>query len=206
MTAKRLFDIFFSGAGILVLAPVYIGAAIAIRLDSPGPVLFRQTRVGQGGRPFTIFKFRTMTNEQEGSSEITVGRDARITRVGQSLRRSKIDELPQLFNVLAGDMSIVGPRPEVAMYVECYPPEIRETVLSVRPGITDTASLLFINEAEMLENVPDPYSFYVKNVLPIKTSHHVDYVKNRSFGGDVLVIVNTIFTIFRSYSRSRNTE
>ena len=140
--SKRLFDIAFAGLALLLLCPVLLAVALWVRLDSPGPVFFRQQRVGQGGRPFSIYKFRTMhTGAEAVGPQITVGQDARITRAGTWLRRSKLDELPQFLNVLRGDMSVVGPRPEVPRYVAHYPADLRDKVLSVRPGITDIASI-----------------------------------------------------------------
>ena len=133
---KRLFDIVFAALALLLLCPLLLAVALWVRLDSPGPALFRQQRVGRGGRPFHIYKFRTMRLDAEAAGpQITVGADARITRAGAWLRRAKVDELPQLLNVLRGDMSVVGPRPEVPRYVALYPPDVRETVLGVRPGI-----------------------------------------------------------------------
>lgn len=188
--AKRLFDLICSGLGLLLLWPVLLAAALWIKLDSPGPVLFRQTRVGRHGVPFTIHKFRTMRTAH--GAQITVGEDPRITRAGRLLRASKLDELPQLWDVLRGVMSLVGPRPEVPRYVALYPAELREVVLSVRPGITDPASLRFRNESELLAKAADPEREYVDVVLPAKLRLAADYVHSASLIGDVRLILATL--------------
>ncbi|MFG6464918.1 sugar transferase [Roseateles sp. DXS20W] len=188
--AKRLFDLICSGLGLLLLWPVLLAAALWIKLDSPGPVLFRQTRVGRHGVPFTIHKFRTM--RAAPGAQITVGEDPRITRAGRLLRASKLDELPQLWDVLRGVMSLVGPRPEVPRYVALYPAELREVVLSVRPGITDPASLCFRNESELLAKATDPEREYVEVVLPAKLRLAADYVHSASLIGDVRLILATL--------------
>lgn len=188
--AKRLFDLIFSGLGLLLLWPVLLAAALWIKLDSPGPVLFRQTRVGRHGVPFTIHKFRTMRIAP--GAQITVGEDPRITRAGRLLRASKLDELPQLWDVLRGVMSLVGPRPEVPHYVALYPAELRDVVLSVRPGVTDPASLRFRNESELLAKAADPEREYVEVVLPAKLRLAADYVRSASLIGDVRLILATL--------------
>ena len=162
---KRLFDLLGAALALLLLSPLLLLIALAIRLDSPGPVFFRQLRVGRHGVPFRIHKFRTMAADAPGLP-LTVGADPRITRVGARLRDLRLDELPQLIDVLAGSMSLVGPRPEVPRYVAHYPPELRERVLSVRPGITDPASLLFIDEAELLRRAADPEREYIEVIMP----------------------------------------
>lgn len=193
---KRLFDIFASSVGLLVLAPLFAIVAIMIKMDSPGPVFFRQERVGRRGELFRIHKFRTMVVDASlRGMQITVGADVRITRVGSNLRRYKLDELPQLIDVLFGKMSLVGPRPEVPRYVDCYPDDVRTLVLSVRPGITDKASIEFRSENELLAKADDPQRVYVEQVLPIKLRYYVDYVNNRSFLGDVAIIFSTIAAI-----------
>ena len=155
--AKRLFDVLAAGVGLLLLAPLLAAIALWVRVDSPGPVFFRQQRVGRHGVPFRIHKFRTMAHAPVAAGPLlTVGADARVTRAGRFLRRTKLDELPQLVDVLQGTMSLVGPRPEVPRYVALYPPELRAVVLSVRPGITDPASLLFRDEGEVLGRAADP--------------------------------------------------
>ena len=164
---KRLFDIACSATALLLLCPVLLAVALWVRMDSPGPVIFRQQRVGRGGRLFSIFKFRTMRVGAEAAGlPLTVGDDTRITQAGAWLRRSKVDELPQLVNVLWGDMSLVGPRPEVPRYVALYPADLRETVLSVRPGITDLASLAYRNESALLAHSADPERTYAEEILP----------------------------------------
>ncbi len=189
--AKRVFDVICSALGLLLLSPLLMVAAVWVKLDSPGPVLFRQTRVGRFGVPFTIHKFRTMRTSAPGA-QITVGEDPRITRAGRLLRATKLDELPQLWDVLRGAMSLVGPRPEVPRYVAVYPAELREVVLSVRPGITDPASLRFRNESELLAKAADPEREYVDVVLPAKLRLAADYVRNASLAGDVRLILATL--------------
>ena len=196
--AKRLFDWLASSCGLLLLAPLFIGLAVWIKLDSPGSVFFRQVRVGRGGKLFRIHKFRTMVSDAELiGMQITVGADARITKIGQWLRKYKFDELPQLIDVWLGHMSLVGPRPEVPRYVACYPAEVRDIVLSVRPGITDRASIEFKDENEILGHAVDPHEAYVNEVLPIKLGYYVDYVKSRSHFGDMLLILKTLSSLIR---------
>jgi lipopolysaccharide/colanic/teichoic acid biosynthesis glycosyltransferase len=196
--AKRLFDLLGAAFSLIVLAPLLLVVALAIRLDSPGPVLFRQERVGRHGRPFRIHKFRTMAHGAGSQGPLlTVGADARITRVGAALRRHRLDELPQLFDVLRGDMSLVGPRPEVPRYVAMYPADLRERVLSVRPGITDPASLEFIDEAEQLARAPDPEREYVDVILPRKLRRAADYAARATLATDLRVIGHTLRVLFR---------
>lgn len=196
--AKRLFDWLASTFGLLALAPVLLLLAVWIKLDSQGPVFFRQERVGRGGKLFRIHKFRTMVTDAERRGlQITVGADARVTRVGQWLRKYKLDELPQLLDVWLGQMSLVGPRPEVPRYVACYPADVRDVVLSVRPGITDRASIEFKDENEILGRAPDPHLAYVNEVLPIKLRYYVDYVAQRSFWSDVGIILMTVRALVR---------
>jgi len=193
MLAKRLFDWVISGLALLALSPVLLVIALAVKVDSPGPVFFRQQRVGRFGRPFLIHKFRTMVTDAEARGmQITVGADPRVTRVGRVLRQYKLDELPQLIDVFAGTMSLVGPRPEVPRYVACYPEDVRSIVLSVRPGITDRASIEFRNENEILDKAQDPHEAYVNEVLPVKLGYYCDYVKHRSFWGDLAIICATV--------------
>lgn len=195
---KRLFDWLASTCGLLVLAPVLLLLAVWIKLDSPGPVFFRQERVGQGGKLFRIHKFRTMVSDAERRGlQITVGADARVTRVGQWLRKYKIDELPQLLDVWLGNMSLVGPRPEVPRYVACYPADVRDLVLSVRPGITDKASIEFKDENEILGRSVDPNKAYIEEVLPIKLRYYIEYAKNHSLLGDISLILTTIKALIR---------
>lgn len=191
--AKRLFDILVSSLGLLILAPLLIGIAAAVRLESPGPVFFRQERVGMGGRLFRIHKFRTMVVEAERLGlQITVAGDPRVTRVGAVLRKYKLDELVQLLDVFLGDMSLVGPRPEVPKYVAYYSDDERKIILSVRPGITDSASIEFKNENDILAETSDPHQAYVDEVLPVKIGYYIDYVNQKSLIGDIKIIFTTI--------------
>lgn len=194
--AKRLFDWLASTFGLLALAPVLLLLAVWIKLDSPGPVFFRQERVGRGGKLFRIHKFRTMVPDAERRGlQITVGADARVTRAGQWLRKYKLDELPQLLDVWLGHMSLVGPRPEVPRYVACYPADVRDVVLSVRPGITDRASIEFKDENEILGRAGDAHLAYVDEVLPIKLNYYVEYVNSRSMIGDMKLIFKTFMAL-----------
>lgn len=198
MIAKRLFDLVASGLGLLVLAPFLLLVALAVKLDSPGSVFFRQERVGRHGKKFRIHKFRTMVTDAERRGlQITVGADARVTRAGEILRKYKLDELAQLIDVFLGDMSLVGPRPEVPRYVACYPEQDRQMVLSVRPGITDWASIEYKDENEILANSADPHQAYVNEVLPVKIRYYTDYVRNRSFWGDIRIIFATLGALVR---------
>jgi len=195
---KRTFDFIMALAGLVLLSPVMLAIAVAIRLDSPGPVLFRQERVGRHGRPFRILKFRSMRWQPVGdrsSPELTVAGDARVTRTGRWLRASKLDELPQLINVLRGEMSLVGPRPEVPRYVAHYPPGVRERVLSVRPGITDEASILFRNEGEILSRSPDPEQAYLTEVLPRKLEIYDAYARRHGLLGDLRILARTFLRV-----------
>jgi lipopolysaccharide/colanic/teichoic acid biosynthesis glycosyltransferase len=189
---KRLFDLVAAAAGLIVLSPVMLLAAFLIKIDSPGPVFFKQQRIGMGFRPFLIYKFRTMVQDaaQRGAS-ITVGDDPRITRVGRILRRTKIDELPQLINVLKGEMSLVGPRPEVPRYVDMFRKDYEE-ILKVRPGITDPASLRYQNEAEWLSQFDNPETEYINRVLPDKIALAKQYVRESSFMVDIVLILRTV--------------
>jgi lipopolysaccharide/colanic/teichoic acid biosynthesis glycosyltransferase len=195
---KRLFDVIFGALGLLLLAPLLGIIAILVKVESTGPIFFRQERVGQFGRTFLIHKFRTMVADAERLGlQITVGADARVTKVGAVLRRYKLDELPQLIDVLTGRMSLVGPRPEVPRYVACYPDDARETILSVKPGITDRASIEYKDENEILALANDPHQAYVAEVLPVKIGYYVDYVNHRTFWGDVQIIIDTLVAIAR---------
>jgi lipopolysaccharide/colanic/teichoic acid biosynthesis glycosyltransferase len=189
--AHRALDLFWGGAALLVSLPIQAGIALAVRLDSPGPVLHRALRAGRYGRPFTLYKFRTMVvNAAAYGPGIPARDDPRITRVGRILRRSRLDELPQLWNVLRGDMSLVGPRPEAPKFVALYSPEQRQ-VLSVRPGITGAAQLVFRNEATLLPP-GDPEAAYVREILPRKLAIDLDYVRHRSPGGDLRILARTV--------------
>lgn len=194
--AKRLFDIAFALLALLLLGPLLLAVALWVRLDSPGPVFFRQQRVGRSGQLFDIYKFRTMqTGAEAMGPQITVGEDARITRAGAWLRRSKVDELPQFINVLRGDMSVVGPRPEVPRYVAQYPADVRQAVLSVRPGITDLASIEFRDESALLARSQDPERTYVEQILPAKLRHAQQYVRTHSLGLDLRIIARTVLAV-----------
>jgi lipopolysaccharide/colanic/teichoic acid biosynthesis glycosyltransferase len=195
--SKRLFDVLAAACGLLLLAPVLLAIALWIRLDSPGPALFRQRRVGRHGRLFDIYKFRTMADGPDDGRQLTVGRDPRITRAGRFLRRTKLDELPQLLNVLEGTMSLVGPRPEVPRYVDRYPPAVRQTVLSVAPGITDLAAILFKDENDILGRAQDPERAYVETILPVKLEYYQRYVRERSFWLDLRILFRTLAAILR---------
>ncbi|MBH2014915.1 MAG: sugar transferase [Burkholderiales bacterium] len=196
--AKRLFDLLLSSIGLLLLAPVLLLIAALIKLDSPGPVMFRQERVGRFGRPFHIHKFRTMQHAPAGQGPlITVGADRRITRVGAVLRQTKLDELPQLLDVWRGAMSLVGPRPEVPRYVAHYPQALRDKVLSVRPGITDIASIEYRDEGAVLARAADPERAYIHEVLPHKLALAAQYVERSSVWLDAWLIARTVWAIVR---------
>lgn len=189
---KRLFDVLGAAAALVVLSPLFVVAGLAIKTGSRGPVFFRQTRVGLGGRNFEILKFRTMHDaiKPEGP-QVTAGNDPRITKEGRWLRRWKIDELPQLINVLAGEMSLVGPRPEVPRYAAMWPPDLQPVILSVRPGLTDPATLRFLDEERILARAADPETLYTREMLPAKAAVYAEYVRHRSFGGDLRVLAGT---------------
>lgn len=192
MALKRLFDIVFSSVGIILCLPIFIIAAVLIKLDSFGPVFFTQERIGKDFRPFRIFKFRTMKYDAEQNGpKITIKGDNRITRSGSLLRKYKIDELPQLFNVLKGDMSFVGPRPEIREYVILFK-SAYETLLSIRPGITDPASLRYSNEEVLLSHSADWEDNYRNNVLPAKLKLSLQYVENSNLITDMKLIIRTI--------------
>lgn len=192
---KRGFDILMSGLGLIVLSPLFLVIAIWIKLDSPGPVFFRQARVGRFNKDFRIFKFRTMRTDAAPGSLLTVRDDPRITRSGLFLRKYKLDELPQLINVFLGQMSLVGPRPEVRRYVDRWTPE-QMHVLDVRPGITDPASIKFRNESDLLAQADDPEKYYIDIIMPEKSRLNLDYVQNHTLPGDISLIFKTIHAIF----------
>lgn len=197
---KRAFDLISAVIGLLVCAPLFMIVAALIKLDSRGPILFKQERIGKGFRPFFIYKFRTMVEDasQRGGA-LTVGHDPRITRVGHNLRRTKIDELPQLINVLRGDMSLVGPRPEVRRYVKLFVQHY-ETILTVRPGITDLASLKYRDEPAILAGSDDPEEEYVRRILPDKLRLAEEYVQRCSLGMDLILILKTLLKLVRKTS------
>ena len=189
---KRIFDFLVSLLGIIILSPILIIVSIAIRIDSKGNVLFLQKRVGRYGKEFNIYKFRTMVTDAEKlGKQITVGKDNRITKVGAFLRKYKIDELPQLFNVLKGDMSLVGPRPEVPRYVKLYNEEQRR-VLNVRPGITDMASLRYKDENEILGKVDNPEEYYINAIMKDKLALNLEYIEKSNVFFDIYLIIKTI--------------
>jgi lipopolysaccharide/colanic/teichoic acid biosynthesis glycosyltransferase len=194
---KRIFDILASSIAILFFIPFFILIAIWIKLDSHGEIFFKQERVGKNNRDFSIFKFRTMKLNAESLGKITIGvRDSRITQSGYFLRKYKLDELPQLINILRGDMSIVGPRPEVREYVNLYN-HLHLKVLEVRPGLTDYASLQYINENEILGKSKDPYQKYIQEIMPAKLNLNLKYIEEKGFFVDIQIIAKTILKIFK---------
>lgn len=191
-TIKRLFDILASGIGIIILSPVLLIIALRIKNGSDGPVFFKQVRVGKDGKEFEILKFRTMVVDAEKMGrQITVGADNRITKVGGFLRKYKLDELPQLFNVFKGDMSLVGPRPEVPRYVKLYTEEQRK-VLNVKPGITDLASIRYRDENELLGQAENPDEFYINTIMPDKLALNLEYINKSNVFYDIYIIIETI--------------
>ena len=194
---KRTFDLIASSLGLLLLSPLFLMLAIWIKIDSEGPVFYRQVRVGKGNRDFRLFKFRSMRVGSDRKGLITVGgRDPRVTRSGYYIRKYKLDELPQLINVFTGDMSLVGPRPKVRKYVDLYTPE-QMHVLDVRPGITDPASIRYRNENELLAQVEDPDRYYVEVIMQDKLQLNLEYVEKQSFRFDLQLIFKTFSEIIR---------
>lgn len=194
---KRLFDIIASGVGILFLSPLFLVLAILIKLDSKGPVFYRQLRVGRNNHDFRIFKFRSMRVGADIGSLVTIGaRDSRITRSGYFIRKFKFDELPQLINVFIGDMSLVGPRPEVRHYVDYWTSE-QMRVLDVRPGITDPASIKFRNENELMGQAEEPEKYYIEVIMQEKLRIYLEYIDNQSFFGDIALIFKTFFALVK---------
>lgn len=192
---KRLFDIVASCIWLVVLSPLLLAVAIWIKLDSKGPVFYRQVRVGRYNKDFRIFKFRSMRMGSDKGSLVTIGgRDPRVTRSGYFIRKYKLDELPQLLNVLLGDMSLVGPRPEVRHYVNYWTPE-QMHVLDVRPGLTDPASIKFRNENDLLEQVEDPEAYYINVIMQEKIKLYLEYVEQASFGYDLKLLLKTLKVI-----------
>ena len=197
LALKRAMDIALSGAALFVLWPVFAIIALAIKVDDPGPVFYRQVRVGRGGKLFRIFKFRSMVVDADKKGlAITVGRDSRITRVGAFLRRTKLDELAQLINVFIGQMSFVGPRPEVEQYVKLYTPYQRQ-VLLVRPGITDYASIAYRNENDLLAGASDPQKMYIEEIMPAKLELNMKYLREISPLADIKLILATVAAVVR---------
>ena len=192
---KRLFDMVCAALGLLVLSPVLLVCALLVGLTTPGGVLFRQERIGKDGVPFTIYKFRSMRKDNAGL-KISTSRDTRITPVGRVLRKTKLDELPQLWNVLKGDMSFVGPRPEVREYTDLYTPEQRQ-VLMVRPGVTGLASIRYRNENELLTASSDPNRTYIDEVMPAKLALDLKYIPRACVSYDIKLIWETLVTVVR---------
>lgn len=194
---KRLFDIFFSSIGIIFLLPFFIIISILILLDSKGGIIYKQERVGKGDVIFKVLKFRTMRPDSFSKGALTVGsRDPRITNVGYYLRKYKLDELPQLFNVLFGEMSFVGPRPEVKKYTDLYTPE-QKKVLSVKPGITDYASIKYRNENDLLAASKNPEKLYIEEIMPKKLELNMKYINDNNIFKDIKIIIDTFYTIVK---------
>src|SRR5712691_4174719 len=193
---KRILDIMGSALGLVLLLPVLAVVAVIIKLDSPGPIFFRQERVGRGGRSFRIFKFRSMVEgAARAGTALTVRADTRITRAGMLLRRSKLDELPQLINVLAGDMSLVGPRPEVPEFMKFYTPNQCAIILSMRPGITDYAAILFRDESSLLDRERDPIDVYRREIMPAKFAYYERYSREIGVLNDLRIILATMLLL-----------
>jgi lipopolysaccharide/colanic/teichoic acid biosynthesis glycosyltransferase len=194
---KKIFDFLVSFFGLIIFSPLFLIIAILIKLDSEGPVFYRGERIGKDGKPFRIFKFRTMVKDAEKlGGPSTSADDPRLTKLGKVLRKYKVDELPQLINVLKGEMSLVGPRPEVPSEVETYNEETKKIILSVKPGMTDLATLANLHEEEILKGSEDPHQTYRKLIKPRKLKLAVEYVKKRSFWLDLVIILKTIKSLF----------
>lgn len=194
MILKRIFDVFFSIFGLIFFSPIFLIIAILIKLDSSGEVFFRQIRITKDEKKFEIYKFRTMKKDTEGSQQITIGEDNRITKIGGLLRKTKLDELPQLINILKGEMSFVGPRPEVPKYVAYYTEEQKE-ILKVRAGITDYASIYFSNENEILGRQENPEEYYIEKIMPYKIELNKKYIEKMNVFTDIKIIIWTILKI-----------
>jgi len=196
LDAKRAFDLVVAALVIVVTSPLLAAIAVAVRVDSRGPAMFRQQRVGLNGEIFLIHKFRSMRVDQVGPL-VSVAGDERVTRVGRPLRRSKLDELPQVLDVLLGHMSLVGPRPEVPKYVDAWSAAARQVILSVRPGITDPASIALRDEDALLASASDPERFYLDVLVPRKTAIYVRYVQSQSLVGDIRILLRTVGAVLR---------
>ena len=195
--SKRIFDLIFTIPGLLILSPLFILVSIMIKADDGGPVFFLQERVGKDGKMFRMFKFRSMyTDAEKRGGQLTIGDDPRITKTGKFLRKTKIDEIPQLINVILGDMSLVGPRPEVAKYVHLYTPE-QSRILKLIPGITDPASIKYSNESELLAESDDPENLYINNFMTNKININLEYNTNATIMTDFVIIAKTIFKILK---------
>lgn len=195
---RRVFDLTAATLGLLILSPLLLLTALLVKSSSPGPVLFRQERIGKNGKPFKILKFRTMVVGAERSGrQLTVGQDPRITSAGRLIRAWKIDELPQLINVVRGEMALVGPRPEVPRYVALYTPAQRR-VLDVRPGLTDPASIAYRHESQLMAAHPEPEQLYINEIMPRKLELNVNYLQQRTFTSDLHVIFATLKAVARA--------
>jgi len=195
---KRIFDFLVSLFGLIIFSPLFLIISILIKIDSEGPVFYRGERIGKNGKPFRIFKFRTMVKDAEKlGGPSTSADDPRLTKIGKILRKYKLDELPQLINVLKGEMSLVGPRPEVKMYIDMLKPEEREKILSIKPGMTDLASLWDFHEEEILKGSEDPEKTYIEKIRPKKIQLQLEYVKNRSFLLDLKIILKTLIRLIK---------
>ncbi|WP_235525416.1 sugar transferase [Photorhabdus heterorhabditis] len=192
---KRIFDLTSSSIGLIILSPILIVIAIWIKIDSKGPIFFRQKRVGQYNQNFYIHKFRSMTIGSEQKGQLTIGHDLRVTNSGRFIRKYKLDELAQLIDVIQGKMSLVGPRPEVPQFMEKYPDDIRHKILSVKPGITDLASIEMIDENQILSQYKDPHQAYIDIIMPIKAKYYLNYINNRSLFYDLKIIFKTIYKV-----------
>lgn len=194
---KRLFDLFFSFWGLLFLSPFFLLIGLLIKIDSKGSIFFIQKRVGRNNINFQLVKFRTMREDSERIRSLTIGeKDNRITKLGYYLRKYKLDELPQLYNVFIGDLSIVGPRPELSKYVDQYKIEYN-AILTLRPGLTDISSIVFRNENRILSSIKEPEVFYIRNILPRKINYNIQYINNQSICLDIYIIFKTLWVIFK---------
>lgn len=194
---KRALDLFGSGLALLLLSPLFLAAAVVVAIDSRGPILFRQTRIGLGGKPFKIIKFRTMKVAQPaGGPQVTSAVDSRMTRAGRIMRKMKIDEIPQLINVFLGQMSFVGPRPQVPRYVDCFPDNLKPIILSAKPGITSPATILFRFEEKILAAKPNVEEYYIKKVVPVKSLIDAEYVLAMSMRLDMMTMLQTFWLMF----------
>jgi len=195
---KRLFDIIFSFFGLIIVSPILLIVSIFIKLSSSGPIFYRGERIGYKGKPFRIFKFRTMViNAENLGGPSTAGDDPRLLKIGPFLKKYQLDELPQLINVLKGEMSFVGPRPEVKMYVDIMTEEERKTILSIKPGMTDLASLFNFHEGDVLKGSIDPEKTYMEKIRPTKIKLQIEYTKSHSFWLDLKILFKTVFKIFQ---------
>lgn len=194
---KRVFDVIAAACGLILLAPLFAIIALWIKADSPGPVFYRQVRVGRNGVPFRIHKFRTMRVDADRLGGLTIGADKRITQSGHFLRHYKLDELAQLIDVFQGSMSLVGPRPEIPEFMAEYAPAVRAKILSVKPGITDNASIEMIDESTLLAGFADPRQAYIDTIMPIKAAYYTAYADKHSFLGDIVIILKTLRALIR---------